>query len=278
MIRRDIHEANRLSWNAATAVHNAHKRDQAAFLRGGGSTLFPEEKELLGELRGKRLVHLQCNSGQDTLSLAALGAEVTGVDISDEAIDFARRLSADSGLPGAFARADLFDWFAAAPAGAWDVAFASYGAIQWLTDLRAYAEGIAKVLAPGGIYVLVEFHPISNVLDDRGNPVLPYFGGAPVATGGVPDYVAEGLAPMGFVPAHEGWKNPHPDASVAWTVADLVTALIGAGLRLDALREWPHANGCRLVDTLVPAGGNRFLPAPGTPQLPLMLGLRARRG
>ena len=81
-LRTDLHEANRLSWNAATVAHNSHKGDQAAFFRGGGSTLFPEELELLGPLAGRTLVHLQCNAGQDTLSLARRGAEATGVDPS----------------------------------------------------------------------------------------------------------------------------------------------------------------------------------------------------
>jgi len=72
--RRDLHEQNRRSWNAGTAAYNSHKGDQAAFLRGGGCTLFPEELELLGDVAGLDLLHLQCNSGQDTLSLAALGA------------------------------------------------------------------------------------------------------------------------------------------------------------------------------------------------------------
>lgn len=91
-MRKDLHEANRLSWNAATVAHNSHKGDQAAFFRRGGSTLFPEELDLLGDIAGLSLLHLQCNSGQDSLSLAQLGADVTGVDISDEAIAFARRL------------------------------------------------------------------------------------------------------------------------------------------------------------------------------------------
>ena len=87
-MRKDLHEANRLSWNAATQAHNSHKIDQAGFLRRGGSTLFAEELALLGDVRGLRIAHLQCNAGQDSLSLAALGALVTGVDISDEAIAF----------------------------------------------------------------------------------------------------------------------------------------------------------------------------------------------
>ncbi|BAZ23858.1 putative methyltransferase [Kalymmatonema gypsitolerans NIES-4073] len=85
-LRKDLHEENRLSWNEATKAHNSHKGDQAKFFRLGGSTLFPEEKELLGDIAGLSLVHLQCNAGQDTLSLVQLGAVATGVDISDEAI------------------------------------------------------------------------------------------------------------------------------------------------------------------------------------------------
>ena len=101
MPQRNLHEANRLSWNEATKAHNSHKGDQAAFFRTGGSTLRPEEIALLGDIRGQVLVHLQCNAGQDTLSIASkLRATVTGVDISDEAIDFARKLSVASGIPG----------------------------------------------------------------------------------------------------------------------------------------------------------------------------------
>ena len=112
MQNRHLHETNRKSWNTATRAHNSHKKDQAAFLRAGGSTLFPEEIELLGPIDGFQLVHLQCNAGQDSLSLAALGAEVTGVDISDEAINFARKLSTDSGISAHFVRADIYDWLA----------------------------------------------------------------------------------------------------------------------------------------------------------------------
>src|SRR5581483_7586423 len=104
LMRKELHEENRLSWNAATVAHNSHKGDQAAFFRKGGSTLRPEELELLGDVRGQAIVHLQCNSGQDTLSMARLGAVMTGVDISDTAIDFARQLSQDSGIPAQWQR------------------------------------------------------------------------------------------------------------------------------------------------------------------------------
>src|ERR687895_2658471 len=95
----DLREQNRLSWNAVVGAHDSHRGDLAGFLREGGSTLFLEELALLGDLKGKTLVHLQCNSGGDSLSLASLGATVTGVDISDEAISSARRFSTETGIP-----------------------------------------------------------------------------------------------------------------------------------------------------------------------------------
>src|SRR5688500_7390031 len=131
MPRKELHEDNRLAWNAATLAHNSHKADQATFLREGGSTLFDTELELLGDIAGKSLVHLQCNAGQDSPSLARRGATVTGVDISAEAITCARQLSADSGIPATFVRADVYDWLAAAAQqmARYDPIFSSYGAI-----------------------------------------------------------------------------------------------------------------------------------------------------
>src|SRR4051812_41634766 len=136
-IARDLHEANRHSWNAATRAHNSHKVDQAAFLRGGGSTLFPEELELVGELTGRSLLHLCCNAGQDTLSLARRGARTTGIDISDEAIAFAQTLSADSGIAGEFERADVYDWLprAARERRRFDRVLMTYGVLGWMSDL-----------------------------------------------------------------------------------------------------------------------------------------------
>ncbi|MYE27214.1 MAG: class I SAM-dependent methyltransferase, partial [Chloroflexi bacterium] len=137
------HETNRLSWNEGTKAHNSHKGDQAAFFRAGGNTLFPEETRLLGNVTDKTLLHLQCNCGQDSLSIANhLGSRVTGVDISDEAIRFARQLSRESGIKASFIRADIYDFFANDSAR-FDVVFSSYGALCWLSDLAAWGRGIA---------------------------------------------------------------------------------------------------------------------------------------
>jgi SAM-dependent methyltransferase len=281
MLKKNLHEANRLSWNAATRAHNSHKGDQARFLREGGSTLFPEEIELLGELRGRSLLHLQCNSGQDTLSLAARGAFVTGVDISDEAISFARRLSADSGFPGTFERADVYDWLASAPPARYDLVFSSYGAISWLSDLGSWAEGISRVLKPGGRFVLVEFHPVLWIFDEKLRLAYPYSGGQHVPeASGVPDYVArsgENLVPWGYEEGVRDFQNPHPSHGFQWGLADILNPLLRHGLALERLEEYCYTNGCRVLEGMREAPGHRYLLPEGVPELPLMFGLSVRR-
>ncbi|MFO7561460.1 MAG: PhzF family phenazine biosynthesis isomerase [Enhygromyxa sp.] len=288
-IRRDLHQANRRSWDAATLAHNQHKQAQAQWLRAGHELLFDEDYELLGPLAGKTLLHLQCNSGQDTLCLARRGASVTGVDISDEAITFARALAAETGIPGSFERADIYDWLpsAAAAGRRFDLVYSSYGWLGWLSDLRAWARGVASVLRPGGRLVLVEFHPFAFMFDRRRQLVDSYFGAAEGEVidnpGGVGDYVAEApeaLAPSGYAEA-SAFENPHPAHEFAWTIADLLAAVREAGLELERFEEWDHANGCRFYDDLVPLAGDedgrRWTTAPGQPRVPLMLGLRARK-
>lgn len=279
-----LHEENRRSWNAATAAHNSHKGDQAAWLRAGGSTLFPEERELLGPVAGRTLLHLQCNAGQDTLSLAALGAAATGVDISDEAVRFARRLSADSGIPASFERADVYEWLEeAGRAGRrFDRVFSSYGALPWLSDLRAWGRGIAGVLAPGGRFALVEFHPVAGMFDPELRLAFPYSGGGAAipCPEGVGDYVAlsgEGL--LHGAEFREGvvdFRNPHPSHEFAWGLADVAGALLEAGLALETLREWPYSNGFAPFAGMRPLPGRRWTVPEGVPPLPLMYGLTAR--
>lgn len=253
MLARELYEDNRRSWNSATRAHNSHKGDQAAFLRSGGSTLFPEELELLGDVSGQRLVHLQCNAGQDTLSLAALGADATGVDISDEAISFATRLSAESGVPGTFVRSDLYDWFDQAECDTYDVVFVSYGALCWLSDLTAWADGIAKVLRPGGRLVLVEFHPVGMMSDDEGARLtFDYWRTGPLRfDDGVGDYVARsgaGLVPWGYQEGMTEVADPSPCHVFVWGISDVLGPLLSAGLNLRRFDEYPWSNGARLVE------------------------------
>ena len=272
------HEQNRASWNAVTPAHNRHKGHQAAFLRAGGSTLFPEEQGLLEPVQGLHGVHLQCNCGQDTLSIAALGAEMVGVDIADEAVAFARDLSAQSGIPARFERSDVFDWLEHTEAR-FDFAFASYGATGWLSDIGRYARGLRRILKPGGRFVYVEFHPAVFVFDDQWRPAYPYStaGADPIIEAeGVTDYVGRSEGALGGDgrPA-EPFTNPHPSVSFAWGIGDILGAMLGAGLRIEHFAEYPYANGWKGFPGMVPLPGRRWGPGPGQPQLPFMYSLVA---
>ncbi len=282
-LRKDIHEQNRQSWNLATQAHNSHKGDQARFLREGGSTLFPEELELLGDLAGKRMVHLQCNSGQDTLSLAALGAEITGVDISDEAIAFAQKLSEDSGIRASFIRSDVYDWLEspAREGDGFDMAFCSYGTLHWLSDIDRWAHGVASVLKPGGFFAIVEFHPVAQMFNERMEMDWPYFSQGPVSDGGgIGDYVAfagEALVPWGFEEGVKDFENPIPTSEFTRGVAEIVTALLDAGLTLEVFREYPYSNGAKRFENAELGPGRRYYTPPGVPHLPQMFALRMRK-
>ncbi len=277
-------DQNRRSWNAVVGAHDSHRGDLARFLGAGGSTLFPEERRLLGGLSGLTLAHLQCNSGGDTLSLAGLGAAVTGVDLSDEAIRSARSLSEGGGIPARFVRADVYDWLAeAATRGErYDVVFASYGVVCWLQDLDRWARGIASILQPGGRFVLVDFHPAAEVFDEDWNPARDYpSGGEPsLLEEGVGDYVGAssgGLTPAGFAGGVRGFENPEPCLLFRWGLGEVVTALPRAGLEVTALEEYPHSNGERHCAGMREMPGRRMLPPENVPAVPLMYGLRAEK-
>jgi SAM-dependent methyltransferase len=281
---RDLREQNRLSWNAVVGAHDSHRGDLAGFLREGGSTLFPEERALLGDINGKTLVHLQCNSGGDSLSLALLGTTVTGVDISDEAISSACSLSSETGIPASFVCADVYDWLekAAREERRFDVVFSSYGIICWLPDLEAWARGIAAVLRRGGRFVLVDFHPVAEMFDEQWNRAHAYpSGGEPrLIEEGIGDYVGEsegGLTPAGFVEGVRDFENPHRCHLFRWGLGEVVTALAGAGLRISALEEYPYSNGERPFARMRELPGQRMVPPEDVPAVPLMYGLSAEK-
>ena len=277
---RARHELNRLSWNEGTKAHNSHKGDQAAFFRAGGNTLFEEERQLLGEIAGKTLLHLQCNCGQDSLSIAEhLGAAVTGVDISDEAVRFASELASACGIPAQFVRADIYDYFESNQRR-FDLVYSSYGVLCWLSDLVEWARGIAGKLQPGGRFILIDFHPAFAMFDETWRLRHEYMGGARYDfESGVGDYVAltgataeiETLQP-GVIDFH----NPFPGVEYQWGVADVVQSLLKAGLTLTHLEEYPYCNGFKPMPDMRDLGGRRYAPPARLPQsIPLMFSLVA---
>jgi 2-polyprenyl-3-methyl-5-hydroxy-6-metoxy-1,4-benzoquinol methylase len=159
-------EINRQSWNNRTDIHlRSEFYGLDGFLKGKTS-LNDIELNLLGNLQGKNILHLQCHFGQDSISLSRLGAEVTGIDLSDRAIQHAKQIAKDTGSTANFICCDIYD-LPNHSEKQFDIVFTSYGTIGWLPDLDKWAKIVAQFLKPGGQFVFVEFHPVIWMFDDN---------------------------------------------------------------------------------------------------------------
>lgn len=275
MSRDEELRSTRESWDRATRAHNSHKGDQAQQLRDGLELLFPEELELLGPLGGKRLVHLQCNAGQDSLCLARRGALVHGVDFSPVAVACAEQLAQGSGIAATFEEAEILEWTARTERR-FELAFASYGVTGWHPDVDAWMRGAARVLEPGGALVYVEFHPLiwsfGKGLDLTGDD---YFAKTPFVEP-VNDYVAESGPGLGSQTG-EPIANDVPAYGFQHGLGEVITAVARSGLQLEVVREYPFSNGFRPSTALVLEEGRRWTWPPGKARVPMMYGLRAHK-
>nr|WP_320000471.1 class I SAM-dependent methyltransferase [uncultured Draconibacterium sp.] len=155
----DYININKRLWNEKTDIHyKSDFYDVNAFINGKDS-LNPIETELLGNIEGKKILHLQCHFGQDTISLARHGASATGVDFSERAIEKARQLNEQLGTNARFIQSDVYK-LPEILDEKFDIVYTSYGVISWLPDMKKWAKVIEHFLKPGGQLVFVEFHPI----------------------------------------------------------------------------------------------------------------------
>ncbi|MBK8371559.1 MAG: class I SAM-dependent methyltransferase [Saprospiraceae bacterium] len=166
MDQSDYLDTNQNVWNQrATAHFTSEFYDVEGFLNG--KTMLNEiELELLGDIQNKSILHLQCHFGLDSLSLARMGANVTGVDFSDKAIQQAKELNELTGENVCFIQSDIFS-LPDHLDQKFDIVFTSYGTIGWLPDLKKWAAVISFYLNPGGRFIFAEFHPFVHMLDDE---------------------------------------------------------------------------------------------------------------
>jgi SAM-dependent methyltransferase len=267
--------ANRLHWNERTAIHLAPGGYDATALREGRAQFTVIERDELPPLAGKRVVHLQCHFGADTLKLLQHGAAaVVGLDFSGPAITAARALAAELGFANRarFIEADLYDAVEAIPdAGTFDMAYVTWGAISWLPDIRRWGEIVAQMLRPGGALYLAEGHPAALVLDDAvaapdGMPgfYAPYFSGDPVIYRESKDYIV-GETTFENATIHT-WIHP---------LGKIITGLIDAGMRLDWLHE--HDAVPWRMFRVLSRDAQGLYRWPGKPWLPLAFSLSATR-
>ncbi len=173
-------EINKNSWNAKVEPHLKSDFYFVDEFLNGRTSLNSIELELLGDISNKEILHLQCHFGQDSISLARLGAKVTGIDLSDKAIERAKDLSEKSKIKVDFLVSDVYEL----PNNLdqkFDIVFTSYGVIGWLPDLDKWAKVISHFLKPGGKLIFVEFHPAVWMYDDDFTHVkYSYFNEKPI--------------------------------------------------------------------------------------------------
>jgi len=171
----DYFNANKAQWDQRVEGHLESKMyDMQGFLRGKSSLRHPEQ-EYLKEIKGKSLLHLQCHFGQDSLSMQRLGAQVTGLDISSEAIKKARELNSQLSLDAKFVECNVTEAHLHIHEQ-FDYVFTSYGTIVWIPSLEQWAKNIFNFLKPNGTFLMVDFHPAMYMLDDNFDQLAyPYF-------------------------------------------------------------------------------------------------------
>lgn len=162
----DYIKINQRSWDMRTEVHyDSAFYDNEAFINGKNS-LNDIELNIIGDVKGKSILHLQCHFGQDTIQWTRLGASATGVDFSRNAIKRAKDLAEITNSPATFIQSDIYD-LPNHHDQQYDIVFTSYGTIGWLPDINKWAAVINHFLKPGGQFLIVDFHPVVWMYDDN---------------------------------------------------------------------------------------------------------------
>jgi ubiquinone/menaquinone biosynthesis C-methylase UbiE len=227
--KKDYLEINKQSWNNRVEAHlKSEFYDLEGFLMGN-SSLNVIELQLLGNIKNQSVLHLQCHFGQDTISLARLGGIVTGIDLSDKAIEEAKLLSDKTNAKVDFICCNIYD-LPKFLDKQFDIVFTSYGTIGWLPDLDQWAKIVSKFLKPKGKFVFVEFHPVVWMFDDSFKKIAyNYFN-----TGAIEETESGTYADRNALIQQE---------YIMWNhgMGEVVNSLLKNGLEIDSLNEFDYS-------------------------------------
>jgi ubiquinone/menaquinone biosynthesis C-methylase UbiE len=227
--QEDYLKINKHAWNQKTPVHyDSEFYDNKTFL-AGTTSLKDIELQFLGDVSGKKILHLQCHFGQDSISLARMGAEVTGVDLSDASIQTANELASKAGTDCRFIECDLYS-LPEVLEESFDIVFTTYGTIGWLPDLDKWANVVSHFLKPGGQLIFAEFHPVVWMFNDDFDGVgYNYFNDGPIHE------TQEGTYTDRDADIHEEY--------VMWNhgISEVINSLINSGLVINALNEFDYS-------------------------------------
>jgi len=220
---------NKQAWNNRTAFHvKSDFYDVASFLKGKTS-LKEIELQLLGDVKGKSILHLQCHFGQDSISLARMGAHCTGVDFSDKAIEKAEQLAIQANVSAEFVCCDIYD-LPNHLEKKFDIVFTSYGTIGWLPNMDKWAEIVAHFLKPQGKFIFVEFHPVVWMFDDKFEKISYHY----LKSEAIEEIESGTYADK---------KAPISLKSVTWNhgISEVVNSLIKHNIEIRTLNEYDYS-------------------------------------
>jgi len=235
-------EANKDLWNKRTAVHKDSSFYDLAGFKAGTNTLTPIELNEVGDVKGKKLLHLQCHFGLDTMSWSRLGAKCTGIDLSDDAIKLAREINDELKLDAKFICCNIYDLhpqtmasskshsLAALREAAFDIVFTSYGTIGWLPDLDKWAAIISYYLKPGGLFYIADFHPVVWMFDDDFTHIKYSYDNREVIV--TEDYGTYTDRKADIKGKEYGWNH---------SLSEIFNALIKAGLEIEQFNEFNYS-------------------------------------
>jgi len=238
---------NKDLWNKRTAVHKESAFYDVAGFKAGRNVLTPIELNELGDVKGKKMLHLQCHFGMDSLNWSRLGAEVTGVDLSDEAIREAKKLNDELGLNAEFICCNVYDLKDHLD-DRFDIVYTSFGVIGWLPDLDKWAEIISSFLKPGGIFYMAEFHPVVWMFDDEFTHIKYYYENRElIVTENYGTYTDRKAAVNG---KEYSWNH---------SISEVLNALIKRGLELQHFNEFMYSPYPNFSNTVRGEDGNWYI-------------------
>ena len=227
--KNDYKAINKQTWNNKTDIHIASEFYGVEGFLKGKSSLNDIELPLLGDISGKKILHLQCHFGQDTISLVRMGAKVTGVDLSDKAIERAREFAEKLNLDVTFVCCDIYD----APTlldEKFDIVFTSYGTIGWFPDLEKWAKVVSHFLKPNGKFIMADFHPVVWMFDNDFETVFyHYFNVEPIVENETGTYADKQAA---IETKTITWNHP---------ISEILNSLIQSGLEINSFNEYDYS-------------------------------------
>lgn len=218
---------NKKWWNKVTPIHSSSKLYDLENFKKGKISLEEIEREEIGLVKGKDLLHLMCHFGLDTLSWARMGANVTGVDFSKESIKLARKISREINTPARFITSDIYN-LPSVLNMKFDIIFTSYGVLCWLSDISKWAKIINRFLKRGGVFYIVELHPFTNIFSSDCKVCYKYFDRGPDTDDSSGTYA--------------DWNANINSSTYIWsyTISDVVNALIKEELKIEFIHEFPY--------------------------------------